>query len=117
MKRLLLILILTFSFQTLVNADDIRDFEIDGISVGDSLLNYYSKNEIKKMLSTTVSEYKSKRIKRVYFKSNEGSNYLQYNFHYINDQSYKIVNVKGIMLMENKNKKCNSKKITNIKRN
>ena len=48
MKRLLLILILTFSFQTLVKADDIRDFEIEGMSIGDSLLDYMSKSEIKK---------------------------------------------------------------------
>ena len=40
MTRLLLILILTLSFQTLVKADDIRDFEIEGISIGDSLLNH-----------------------------------------------------------------------------
>jgi len=42
MKRLLLILILIFSFQSLTKADDIRDFEIEGISVGDSLLDYFS---------------------------------------------------------------------------
>ena len=46
-KRLLLILILTFSFQSLTKADDIRDFQIEGISVGDSLLDYFSENEIK----------------------------------------------------------------------
>ena len=47
MKRLLLIFILTFSFQTLTKADDISDFEIEGISIGDSLLDYFSKDEIK----------------------------------------------------------------------
>ena len=46
MKRLLLILILTFSFQTLTKADDIRDFLIEGMSVGDSLLDFFSKNQI-----------------------------------------------------------------------
>ena len=46
MKRLLLILILTFSFQTLSKADDIRDFEIEGMSIGDSLLNYFTEEEI-----------------------------------------------------------------------
>jgi hypothetical protein len=46
MKRLLLILILTFSFQTLSKADDIRDFEIEGFSIGDNLINYMTKNEI-----------------------------------------------------------------------
>ena len=48
MKRLLLILILTLSFQSWTKADDIRDFEIEGISVGDSLLDYFTKEEIKK---------------------------------------------------------------------
>ena len=46
MKRLLLILILTFGFQTLTKADDIRDFEIEGMSIGDSLLDYFTKDEI-----------------------------------------------------------------------
>ena len=46
MKRLLLILILTLSFQSLTKADDIRDFEIEGMSIGDSLLDFYSKDEI-----------------------------------------------------------------------
>ena len=45
--KFLTITILIFSFQQLTKADDIRDFEIEGISVGDSLLNFYSKKEIK----------------------------------------------------------------------
>ena len=47
MNRLLLILILTFSFQSLTKADDIRDFEIEGMSIGDSALDFYSKEFIK----------------------------------------------------------------------
>ena len=46
MKRLLLILILTCSFQTLTKADDIRDFEIEGISIGDSALDHFSKKQL-----------------------------------------------------------------------
>ena len=52
MKRLLLILILTFSFQAWTKADDIRDFEIEGISVGDSLLNFFSEKEINKKINS-----------------------------------------------------------------
>ena len=48
MKRLLLILILTLSFQSLSKADDISDFEIEGMSIGDSLLDFFSKKEINK---------------------------------------------------------------------
>jgi hypothetical protein len=29
------------------HADDIRDFQIEGMSIGDSLLNYFSKDQIK----------------------------------------------------------------------
>ena len=46
MKRLLLILILTFNFQLLSKADDIRDFEIEGISIGDSLLEFFDEREL-----------------------------------------------------------------------
>ena len=47
MKRLLLILVLTLSFQTWAKADDISDFEIEGISIGDSLLDFASEEKIK----------------------------------------------------------------------
>ena len=52
MKRLLLILILTLSFQTLTKAEGVRDFEIEGISIGDSLLDHYSKKEIESWIKT-----------------------------------------------------------------
>jgi len=35
-----------FSFQSWPKADDIRDFEIEGMSIGDSLLSYMNKNLI-----------------------------------------------------------------------
>ena len=45
MKTLLTLIVLLFS-SSLV-ADDISDFEIEGMSVGDSLLDYFSEDEIK----------------------------------------------------------------------
>ena len=59
MNRLLLILILTFSFQTLIKADDIKDFQIEGMSIGDSLLDYFTQNEI---LKNNVSYYKGEKF-------------------------------------------------------
>ena len=47
MRNFLLILILILSFQSWTKADDIRDFQIEGMSIGDSLLNFVSKKEIK----------------------------------------------------------------------
>ena len=40
MKKFLAILVLIFSLQTPSLADDIQDFEIEGMTVGDSLLDY-----------------------------------------------------------------------------
>ena len=48
MKRLLFILILIVIFQSPTKADDIRDFQIEGMSIGDSLLDYLKISEIKK---------------------------------------------------------------------
>ena len=46
MKKYLLIIILALSFQSWTMAEDITDFEIEGMSIGDSLLSYMNKNLI-----------------------------------------------------------------------
>ena len=52
-KRFLLILVLILNLQSWTKADDISEFEIEGISIGDSLLEYFSKEEIKKNIIET----------------------------------------------------------------
>ena len=44
--------------QTPSQADDIRDFQIEGMSVGDSLLDYMSTKKIKEEFETTKNHYK-----------------------------------------------------------
>ena len=46
MKLFLSLLILIFGLQSWTNVDDIRDFEIEGMSIGDSLLDFMNKSEI-----------------------------------------------------------------------
>jgi len=46
MKKYLLIIILALSVQSLSKADDLNTFEIEGMSIGDSLLSYMNKNLI-----------------------------------------------------------------------
>ena len=53
--------LLLFSFQTSSWADDIRDFQIEGISVGDSLLDYFKEEEIKKAQKNSY-DYSNKFI-------------------------------------------------------
>ena len=56
MKKLFIIIIIFISFQTLSKADDIRDFQIEGVSVGDSLINYFNEDEI----INKINSYKNK---------------------------------------------------------
>ena len=60
MQIILLFIILIFTIQSWANADDIRDFEIEGISVGESLLNHFSENNIQQEIKSEFSfKYKN----------------------------------------------------------
>ena len=50
MRLFIAVLVLIFSFQSLPKADDIKDFEIEGMSIGDSLLDFYSKSKIQNLI-------------------------------------------------------------------
>ena len=110
MKVFITVLVLIFSLQSWTKADDIRDFEIEGMSIGDSALDFFSEEEIKKFL---IVEYpSSKRI--VGWESPSSmkfKNYVAITFHVkSNDKSYEILSIKGILDMENKKKECLDKK-------
>ena len=51
MRVFIAVLVLIFSFQSWTKADDIRDFEIEGISIGDSLLDFANEEKIKSIIS------------------------------------------------------------------
>ena len=104
MKRLLLILILTFSFQTLAKADDIRDFEIEGISVGDSLLDFFSKNQIE---NKGVYLYPNKDMKAGSFKSTKFKKFDKIQFHWLSkDKKYIIQSISADIFYANDIKNC-----------
>ena len=46
MRKFLLTIIFSFCFIKLLLANDIRDFQIEGMSIGDSALNFFSKEEL-----------------------------------------------------------------------
>ena len=93
MKRLLLILILIFSFQSLTKADDIRDFEIEGMSIGDSALEYFNKKQLddKSYTFGTNDKYLTS-----YFYKSEFQNYDAVEVSYLkNDKNYTIKGISG----------------------
>ena len=46
MKKLFVIIIIFISFQSWTKADDIRDFEIEGVSIGDSALDFFTESKL-----------------------------------------------------------------------
>ena len=102
-KKILFSLIIILSLQSFTIADDIQDLEIEGMSVGDSLLNYMSEIEIKKEIETTKSHYSyledPLRFREVYFFSNN-NNFNTYKTVSVmfknNDNKYKIAFIRGM---------------------
>ena len=64
MRVFIIVLVLIFSFQSWTKADDIRDFEIEGISIGDSALDYFTKKQLNNAME--ILNYKNNRY-RYYF--------------------------------------------------
>ena len=96
MKRLLLILILTLSFQTLSKANDIRDFQIEGITLGDSLLNFFSKDEIDKNLRNFYND--DTYLVTLLPTLNSDSNYEYIQVHFKkNDRKYIVQAIDGLI--------------------
>tara|TARA_B100000989_G_scaffold256686_1_gene205971 strand:+ start:243 stop:833 length:591 start_codon:yes stop_codon:yes gene_type:complete len=79
-----------------IKADDIRDFEIDEMSIGDSLLKYFSKTKITNALKNVIYYPGSKKMKIILLLPEINSSYEAYDFHILdNDPNYKIQSVKG----------------------
>ena len=112
MKRLSLYLFLIlFTLQTSSQADDIRDFQIEGMSVGDSLLDYMSEEEIKHSpVYDHTNAFKSKKMYQL-SKTNNNDMYNEIMFGLItNDKTYKIYSIEGIIKYKNNIKDCYPKK-------
>ncbi len=98
MKNLLKIIIISFCFITPSLADDIRDFQIEGISVGDSLLKMYTEAQIK---GWSKKDYKSKKYSRFNMKDNRLETYDEIQFHYLtNDKNYTVQSITAGIFFE-----------------
>ena len=111
MRLFLTLLILIFSFQSWTKADDLSDFEIEGMSIGDSLLNNFSEKEIKEAISYSASSYKSNKFKRATFVTQNFKIYDAMFFHLKqDDNNYKIFAIGSALNFPNDIKNCNIKR-------
>ena len=95
MKKLLGILVLGLFLITPSQADDIRDFQIEGMSIGDSLLDYFSEKEINNFnnYDDLPSDMKF-RITEIVSSSFDLYNWVQI-FHKPNDKNFIIYAIDG----------------------
>ena len=107
MKRLSLYLFLIFfTLQTPSQADDIRDFQIEGITVGDSLLDFYNEKKIKEAIKDTVYYYPDRKFYDIFIKSPNNSNYEWFQITMkTKDKSYIVYVMTGLIDFEKKNMK------------
>ena len=118
MKKLLGVVVLGLLLTLSAKADDIRDFEIEGISIGDSLLDFYSEKEIKQNIKVNYfSRIKDKTFVTAEIMNDKFKNYdgLQVIFKR-NDNTYKIYGMHGIIFYEKNINLC-YKKLSEISKN
>jgi len=107
-KILLFTIILILSLQSWSKADDIRDFQIEGMSIGDSLLDFFTLNQIKKFHRT---DYKNSKKFYILTNNTKSTMYdaLQFSLKN-NDKKYKIFGMGGIIWFEKNVSNCLIKK-------
>ena len=95
MRLFLAILVLIFNLQSPIKADDIRDFEIEGMSLGDSLLDYFNDE----VIETAIDESYDDRlfITKTIYELNSNV-YQGFQFTYKESDKKKILhNINGVI--------------------
>ena len=116
MKKFLLTLILIFSVQSLTNADDIRDFEIEKLSIGESALKFFTESELKKNVRQNQYEGSDGKFYDTQVRKSDFDIYDEITLVFKKgDKNYEIYSIGGIIYYGNQTKKCLSdyKKILN----
>ena len=108
MRKYLTILIFILSFQSLTKADEISDFQIEGMSVGDSLLNFYNEKKIK---NSKMNYLKGKREFYVVGIMEEWNSYESVEFYLkTGDNKYLIHGIKAGIFFSDNYDQCEKKK-------
>lgn len=104
MKKFILIIFIFFSFQSWSKADDIRELEIEGISIGDNALDFFSKDIIDE---NTLFYPNSKKFFRTTVTLNNNE-FDSVQMHIKNDDKYIIYSIAGLIYYQRNDpkKKC-----------
>ena len=109
MKRLsLYVLLILFALQTPSQAEDITDFQIEGMSIGDSALDYFTKKELNN--SPDIFYYKNNTFMYYFLNLPNSQTYESIQITVKpDDKKYTIYNLDGHIFYEKNIKKCYEK--------
>ena len=103
MKKLLGIVVLGLLLSLSAKADDISDFEIEGMSINDTLLQFYNQKIILK--SEVSMGYKNKKYTAVEIVDDKYKSYSQVDIEYLTqDKNILIKSLNGIIFYSDMNK-------------
>lgn len=95
MPTFLRIIVFLFFFPSSVIASEIKNISIEGMSLGESALNFFSESEIKKMV---ITDWSNKKYERSEVKSKKFKKFDSIKFSYLSDdKDFKIAEIQGIM--------------------
>ena len=104
MKNILLIFLFILSFQSFTKADDIRDFEIEGMSIGDSTLDFFTLEDINNAVDES---YEDRQYITKSFISIKSDIYDALQISYkSNDSNKTIVSIVGVSIYKNNIEGC-----------
>jgi hypothetical protein len=96
MRVFITVLVLFFSLQSWTKADDIKDFQIEGMSIGDSLLDHF---KIKTIKSARKYKYKNDKFYSLDIWSDKFIQYEAIQFHLKKaDEKYIIHGLSGTLI-------------------
>ena len=95
MRLFIVVLVLMITLQSFTKADDIRDFEIEGMSLYESALNFFSQSEIK---NNEEDYYNKKTFRTATIKSRNFEIYQDVQISYkTDDKKYLLYDISGIV--------------------
>ena len=113
MKRLLiyLVIVLGFGLTLSVKADDITDFQIGEISIGDSLLDFYTKTEIKNF--DKIKDFKDNKYSGI--KIFDYREFSEIQIMYLSKDNNKIIyGISALKDFDNNLKACKKERASTI---
>ena len=105
-KFILLIFFLVLNLHFSIKAEELSEFEIEGISIGDSLLDYFSENEIEKKINSSNTFFYNKDYMSISLSYKTGKFKVYDDVGAIlkqNDKQYKIYSLEGTLIIESEN--------------